>query len=83
MGQHSIGLELFGRRAFRQGDWKLRWIEQPRESGEWELFNLQLDPLERENLADREPEKLAQLLAAWQQYVVDNGVIIPDGPVAY
>ena len=51
---YVMGWELFGRRAIRQGEWKLRWIEQPNGSGEWELFNLAEDPTEQSNLAQQD-----------------------------
>ena len=34
-----IAWELFGNRALRQGDWKLRWEIKPIGKSEWELFN--------------------------------------------
>ena len=49
----------------RAGDWKLQVSESPKK--EW-LFNLALDPTEKRNLADREPERLAVMkaqLAEW------------------
>jgi arylsulfatase A-like enzyme len=43
--------------ALRRGDWKI-----VRQKGEpWELFNLRVDPNERQNLADRDPEKVEEL----------------------
>jgi arylsulfatase len=35
-----LAWELFGNRALRQGDWKLRWEFKPLGTGDWELFNL-------------------------------------------
>lgn len=42
-----IAGEIFGNRALRQGDWKLRWQYKPFGKGDWELFNLASDPAER------------------------------------
>jgi arylsulfatase len=42
--QDYIGWEIFGNRAVRQGDWKLRWQWKPIGKGEWELFNVAADP---------------------------------------
>ena len=56
--------------AIRDGDWKL--IEYY-EEGRVELFNLAQDPGEKNNLADREPERVQQLragLAAWRNATV-------------
>jgi len=46
--------------ALRAGDWKLQVSVHPPKR--W-LFNLRDDPTERNNLAEREPERLAQMLA--------------------
>ena len=47
-------------RAVRHGPWKLIASELPRK--DW-LFNLATDPTEKVNLAEREPQKLAELKA--------------------
>lgn len=47
-------------RAVRHGAWKLIASELPRK--DW-LFNLATDPTEKVNLAEREPQKLAELKA--------------------
>jgi arylsulfatase len=66
----------------RQGDWKLCYIlKTAGGSGEWELFNLKTDPGEILDLAKQEPAKTKELLALWEQYVAQNGVILTDnGP---
>jgi hypothetical protein len=55
--------------AVRRGDWKLiEWAEDNRS----ELFNLAQDIGEQTNLADKEPQRVADLraeLAAWQKQV--------------
>ena len=76
--EQLIGWELFGRSAIRKGDWKIRLMEAPYGSGEWGLFNLKDDPTELNDLADEQPEKLAELLADWENYVKENGVIVSD-----
>lgn len=47
-------------RTVQDGGWKLIVSEKPKK--EW-LFNLNLDPTEKVNLAARQPEKMAQLKA--------------------
>jgi arylsulfatase A-like enzyme len=73
-----LAWELFGNRAVRQGDWKLRWQWKSFGKGDWELFNLATDPGERTDLAAERPGKLKALLALWQAYVRANNVILPD-----
>ena len=77
-----IGEELFGNRMIRQGDWKLCYIlKTAGGSGDWELFNLSTDPGETTDLSKQEPAKTKALLALWDQYVEQNGVILTeDGP---
>ena len=47
-----------------KGDWKLQVSERPKKN--W-LFNLANDPTEQKNLAEENPEKLAEMMAALQE----------------
>jgi arylsulfatase len=76
--QDYLVWEVFGNRAVRQGDWKLRWQYKPFGTEEWELFNVTTDLGERHDLAAAEPEKVKALLAIWEQYVRENNVILPN-----
>jgi len=79
--QDYLAWEIFGNRAVRQGDWKLRWQIKPYGKGDWELFNLAKDPAERKDLAAQNPDKVKAMLAAWESYVKANNVILPSrGP---
>jgi arylsulfatase len=73
--------EIFGNRALRQGDWKVRWQWRPYGTGAWELFNVAADPAERKDVAADNPEKVRALLARWEEYVKANNVIIPSRSV--
>ena len=79
--QDYIAWEIFGNRAVRQGDWKLRWQYKPLGKGDWELFNLAADPAERKDLAAERPDKVKALLALWDDYVRKNNVILPSRSV--
>jgi arylsulfatase len=79
--QDYMAWEIFGNRALRQGDWKLRWQWRPWGKGDWELFNLAADPAERKDVAADNPEKAKALLARWDEYVKANNVIIPNRSV--
>lgn len=72
----GTGWELFGRRAVRQGDWKALFLPQPYGPGAWQLYDLSRDPGEIDDLADAHPDKLAELLALWDRYVEENGVLL-------
>jgi arylsulfatase len=73
-----IGWEIFGNRALRQGDWKIRWEYKPFGTEQWELYNLKEDPSERIDLAAKNPDKLKELLVSWDRYVRENNVILPN-----
>lgn len=77
--EHVYGIELFNRRMIRQGDWKLLWNNQPWGKEGWELYNLEEDPGEQNDLAQSRPDKLRDMLVLWEQYVDDNGVLVFDG----
>jgi arylsulfatase A-like enzyme len=72
----GTGWELFGRRAIRQGDWKALHLPAPYGPGAWQLYDLSADPGEIDDLAASRPDKLAELLALWDRYVEENGVIL-------
>jgi arylsulfatase len=74
----SISWELFGWRAIRMGNWKATWIAAPFGVSDWELFDLAKDPGESHDLADLHPEKLQQLVALWEAYARDVGVVLPE-----
>jgi arylsulfatase A-like enzyme len=76
--QDYLAWEIFGNRAVRQGDWKLRWEYRPLGKGDWELFNLVADPAERKDIAAEHPEKVKALLAIWDSYARANNVILPS-----
>jgi arylsulfatase len=77
-GQDYLAWEIFGNRALRQGDWKVRWQYRPYGKGEWELFNLAEDAAERRDLAPERPDKVKALLTLWDDYVRANNVILPS-----
>lgn len=74
-----IAWELGGRMALRKGDWKIVHANKPWGEGAWELYNLVDDRSETRNLAAARPDKLQELVAAYRQYVADNGVIEIEG----
>jgi arylsulfatase A-like enzyme len=57
--------------AVRQGDWKL--IEQRRDGGAPQLFNLASDPLEKTDLAQQEPKHLVLLRYLLEQEIKRDG----------
>ena len=76
-GADQVGYELFGMKAFFNGDWKVLWMPKPIGKGEWELFNVKRDPAELNDLSTEHPQKLKKLVGQWEQYQKDNGVLNP------
>lgn len=71
----NIYIALPGAGSLRHGDWKLI----AHKNGRYELFNIRLDPFEKNDLAVRELQKveeLTQLLTA--ERAKDNPVLPPD-----
>ena len=62
-------------KAFFADRWKILWMAEPFGTGEWELFNLEQDPAELEDLSNQYPDRLKELVAQWEQYKEDNGVL--------
>lgn len=61
--------------AVTDGDWKLiRWHE----FDHYELFNLQLDPDERNNLVDTQPDQLNRMKRILQQWMDATGAVLLD-----
>ena len=70
-----VGYELFGMKAHFSGKWKILQMPKPYGTGGWELFDLDVDPAELNDLSKQHPDKLKELVAMWERYKKDNGVI--------
>ncbi len=60
-----------GNRAIRLGDWKL----VSKHPGDWELYNLDADRTEMNNLADEFPERVTELSRQWDAWSRKVGVL--------
>ena len=90
--QDYMGWELFGKRAIRQGNWKIIYLPPPKvheyvvpvaEAGRWQLYNLQDDPQEVTDLAEQYPEKLTEMIDLWEEYAARGGLILPNESSGY
>ena len=63
-----------GNRAVRVGKWKL----VSRHPGGWELYDLDADRTELNNLAAQEPERVREMTALWDAWAKRCGVVMPD-----
>jgi arylsulfatase len=70
-----VGYELFGLKAYFVGEWKILSMPKPFGSGEWELFDLSKDPAEMNDLSKINPEKREEMIALWEKYKKENGVL--------
>ena len=71
-----IGWELYGHRSVRQGEWKIVWDQAlPADQRRWQMFNIDQDPFEQNDLSTTMPEKFADMLTRWEAYASANGVI--------
>lgn len=64
-GHDYLGWHLFGNRAVRQGNWKLVWGHNRRR---WELFDMEKDRTETQNLAEARPDVVASLSKLWEEW---------------
>lgn len=88
-----FGWEMFGKRALRQGNWKILWETEDARwwdtaalgivRGAWQLYDLNADPAELTDQGARHPERLHSMVGLWERYAEDNGVIIPDHQRGY
>ncbi|SMP56179.1 arylsulfatase [Neorhodopirellula lusitana] len=76
-GRPPIHLLFGADRGLRDGDWKLVSFQ----SKQWELYNVANDRCELDNLADREPERLAAMIAMWDD-MATNVLHLPAESIA-
>jgi len=74
-GANQVGYELFGLKAYFNGDWKVLWMPEPIGKGDWELLNIKEDPAELRDLSTENPQKLKELVGQWERYKEENGVL--------
>jgi arylsulfatase A-like enzyme len=77
----AIGWEYNNLKAVRIGNHKATWISKPYGPGEWQVFNLSVDPGESKDLSAQKPKLKQRLIDAWNKYADSVGVIPPEGDV--
>ena len=69
-----------GSGALFKGDYKIVINKFEQNESEWHLFNIKTDPGEANDLAEVEPELLAEMLADYEQWASSNNVLpMPGG----
>ena len=71
----AIYWEHEGNRAIRMGKWKLVSKWSAPENGRWELYDIDADRSELNDLADQMPEQVEEMSAKWQQWADRAGVV--------
>jgi arylsulfatase len=69
-GHKALYWELSGHRAMRMGNWKLTAMKKKG----WELYNLETDRSETNNLADKYPQKVEQMKKMYETWARRCGV---------
>lgn len=78
--EHPVGYELAGSSAVFKGRYKLMQNLPPKGDGSWELFDIEADPSELNNLAADMPEMVEEMTAFYEQWAKDvNLVPVPEG----
>lgn len=72
------GFSVHGRQGLQYNQWKLVRLPAPYEHGKWQLFNLDEDLGETHDLAGDNPKKLQEMIARWDTFAANTGVIISD-----
>lgn len=67
-----------GRAYVRKGKWKIATMNGPFDEADFQLFDIAADPGETNNLAEAEPEKLAELIGIWRDRRKELGIILPE-----
>jgi arylsulfatase len=68
LGQRSLAFEHQKARALRKGKWKVVWSKRMPHEIEWELYDMENDRSETDNLAADHPEITGRLVKEWEAW---------------
>ena len=79
-GRDNLAMETYGNKAIWENDWKLLWSW---ETKKWELFNLQQDPGETNDLSMLYPARVESMVRLFSEFAEENEVVVLDSEVGY
>jgi len=82
---HAFVVEVHGGRSVRRGKYKLVWEQPPGNTWwgypipeawyRWQLFDLDNDPSEANDISKTHPELVQELITVWEKYADEYGVV--------
>ena len=72
--QAPLGFEHHGNLGLRDGKWKIVSMYRRDQPRKWELYDMEADRTELNDLSQKMPEKLKSMVAAWQAWADRVGV---------
>jgi arylsulfatase len=81
--ERTIGFDHQEAHALRRGDWKIVWSKRMPWEIQWELYNLAEDRCETNDLAEKYPERVREMAAAWEQWARHVNVIYESGDAGH
>ena len=70
-----LAWEFFDWNAVRTEAWKATWIREPFGSGDWQLFDMAVDPGESNDVSAQHPEVMQELADKWDVYADEVGIV--------
>jgi hypothetical protein len=70
-----LAWEFLDWNAVRTAAWKATWIGKPFGSGDWQLFDMAVDPGESNDVAAQHQEVIQELTDQWDIYAEEVGIV--------
>lgn len=77
-GSEYVAAEMQNGKWIRKGNIKAQFVPKPYGSNEWKLYDLSVDPGETTDISNSKPELLKELIAEWEKYSEEVGVVLVD-----
>ena len=74
METRMIPLDHQGAHGLRWGKWKIVWGKRQPTPVTWELYDLDIDPSEQNNIAVQHPDLVKKMVAEWEKWAARVGV---------